>query len=89
MFAEPEILSFGKETAYEAGQRFNRAVQSLLQRYPDQGLLIVSHGTVMAMFAAIHSNIDPHASWQRIGLPGALIFTRPPKHLIGNLRPAQ
>ncbi len=89
MFAEPEILSFGYEAASVAGKRFNRAVQPLLQRYPDQGLAIVSHGTVMAMFTAIHLNVDPHAIWQRIGLPGALIFTRPQIQLIGNLRPTQ
>ena len=87
LFSEPDKLTFGSETANEAGQRFNRSVQHLLRRYPDQGLAIVSHGTVMAMFAAIHSNVDPHIIWQRIGLPGALIFSRPQTQLTARLSP--
>ena len=87
LFAEPDNLTFGSETANEAGQRFYQAVRPLLRRYPDQGLAVVSHGTVMAMYAAIHTNIDPHAIWQQIGLPGALIFSRPQFQLTARLRP--
>jgi broad specificity phosphatase PhoE len=87
LFSEPDKLTFGSETANEAGQRFDQSVQQLLRRYPDQGLAIVSHGTVMAMFAAIHSYIDPHTIWQRIGLPGALIFSRPQTRLTARLSP--
>ncbi len=87
LFSEPDKLTFGSETANEAGERFERTIQNLLWRYPDQGLAIVSHGTVMSKFAANHSNVDPHTIWQRIGLPGALIFSRPQTHLTARLSP--
>jgi broad specificity phosphatase PhoE len=89
LFADPDNLTFGTETANEAGQRFDRAVRALLQLYPDQGLAIVSHGTVMAMYASFHMKVDPHSIWQHIGLPGALIFSRPQFQLRVRLSPVK
>lgn len=87
LFNEPKQLSFGNETAQEASDRFDGAVQELLLRYPDRGLAIVSHGTVISLFAARHLKVDPYQFWQQLGLPCAIIFTRPELHLVTTISP--
>lgn len=51
-FAQPDNLVFGLETAVQAASRFTAAIHRLLKHYPSQTVAAVSHGTVMALFAA-------------------------------------
>lgn len=77
LFSEPEALVFGQETGAQARQRFSQAVDNILARYPTGDVIVVSHGTVMSLFAAMRTAIDGHALWQRLGLPCFIVLSLP------------
>ena len=76
-FAEPDTLVFGKETASQALARFSRAVEDTLARHPEGDIVLVTHGAVMSLFVAAHSNIKPMDFWWRLHLPAWVIFAVP------------
>jgi len=61
LLQHPDQLVYGLETADQAYQRFAGAVKRLVEQNPDQDLAIVSHGTVMALFASRTNPIEPFA----------------------------
>ncbi|HVA93062.1 MAG TPA: histidine phosphatase family protein [Chloroflexota bacterium] len=77
LFAQPDSLVFGEETARQAQDRFVRAVEQAAGRYPQETIAIVAHGTVIALFAARHAGIDPFPLWQQLGLPSFVTFVAP------------
>jgi broad specificity phosphatase PhoE len=83
LFAKPDQLVFGGETAHTARARFSSAVQTVLAERPAEtvsNVVIVAHGTVITLFAAHHDPIAvpvPFALWQRLGLPSIVVFSRP------------
>jgi broad specificity phosphatase PhoE len=76
LFAAPDQLVYGEETANQAARRFETAVGELLAKYPDQTLAIVAHGTVISLFTALHTGLAPLALWQRLGLPSSVVLDR-------------
>jgi broad specificity phosphatase PhoE len=76
-FAEPDTLVFGEETAIQALVRFSQAIDTALARYPEGDLAIVTHGTVMSLFVAAHSEIKPMEFWWSLDLPAWVIFALP------------
>jgi broad specificity phosphatase PhoE len=76
LFARPTELVFGAETADAARARFDAAVQQLVRR-TDGDILIVTHGTVIALFVAAHSGVEPFAFWQQQKMPDAVAFALP------------
>lgn len=69
LFAAPDRLVFGEETASQARERFARAVHDVLERHAAGNLVIVAHGTVISLFVASRAGGDPFLLWQRLGLP--------------------
>src|SRR5262245_8453493 len=55
LFRRPGELVLGDETAQEALERFEVAVQNVLWAASGKTLAIVTHGTVMALFLARHN----------------------------------
>src|SRR5262249_6005844 len=51
-FAHPEAIVFGAESAAQALARFSHAVSGLIARAPAGDTLLVTHGTVLALFVA-------------------------------------
>ncbi len=76
-FAEPEQLVFGEETASQATNRFTKAVQQLVDLYPQETLILVSHGTVISLFYQTVRGENPYPLWQKLGLPSFLAFSLP------------
>ena len=76
MFARPAELVFGAETADAAGARFTNAVRTLVER-TDRDVMVVSHGTVIALFAAAHTGLDAYSFWMQQRMPCAVTFTLP------------
>lgn len=76
-FAEPDTLVFGEETAHHALARFTKAVDDALARHPDGAIAIVTHGTVLSLFAAAHGAGDPMEFWRHLNLPAWAVFTMP------------
>jgi 2,3-bisphosphoglycerate-dependent phosphoglycerate mutase len=69
LFAEPDTLVFGQETATQAYTRFVGAVQRALAAHPDGDVALVTHGTVMALYAERHAGVEPFAFWQALTMP--------------------
>src|SRR3954466_10148209 len=56
MLRRPSELVLGEENATEALARFDHAISHVIEQHHDQTIAIVSHGTVIAMFIARHTN---------------------------------
>lgn len=68
LFAEPDRAVFGEESAADALARFSRAVRGL-----GAGAVIVSHGTVISLYAADRTGRDPFELWRQLELPDLLV----------------
>jgi len=77
VFENPSELVFGRETADQARERFEAAIHRIVSEHAGQDISIVSHGTVISLFAATVLDIDPYCLWSRLELPSYLTFTLP------------
>jgi broad specificity phosphatase PhoE len=77
LFQHPAELVFGEETADAAYQRFAHALEHLVNTHLAQTLAVVTHGTVMALWASRHiPGVDGFTLWNQLGLPSALVIDR-------------
>ncbi|HYN87299.1 MAG TPA: histidine phosphatase family protein [Ardenticatenaceae bacterium] len=76
-FERPEELVFGSETADEAHTRFAAALSLVLQRHPGVPVAAVAHGTVISLFVARATRIEPFPLWKRLGLPSYVVLSLP------------
>jgi broad specificity phosphatase PhoE len=76
-FEQPDRLVFGGETADQAHARFSTAIAGVMARHPTGHLAIVSHGTVMTLFIARATGLDPLPFWKNLGLPALAILSLP------------
>jgi broad specificity phosphatase PhoE len=76
-FAHPSALVFGRETAYQVGERFTRAADQAITTHPTGDLVIVAHGTVIALFVAARASVEPLPLWRRLGLPSFVVLSLP------------
>jgi len=81
LFARPDVLALGRETATRALARFSAAVEGALAAHPAGDLAIVAHGTVMTLFVAHHAGVAPYPFWRALGLP-ALVALRLPEYTL-------
>lgn len=77
LFAQPDQLVFGNETANQALSRFSQAVDAVIKQTTGN-IGIVTHGTVMSLFVGKVSGRDAHTYWQQLKLPAYAVFTLPP-----------
>jgi broad specificity phosphatase PhoE len=76
LFKEPDRLVIGNETAAEAYERFAEAVDGLIEK--EQGdVAVVTHGTVISLFAQRRAKEEPFALWRRMGLPSFIALEIP------------
>ncbi len=76
-FEEPSSLVFGQESAKQALSRFSIAIAQVLDHFPTGNVVIVAHGTVMALWVAGRIGGDPFTYWKKLGLPSFAVFSRP------------
>lgn len=82
-FARPTELVLGRETAEEASQRFWQAVTGVIARAEaGRDILVVTHGTVLSLFAARAASLDPFPLWRGLRLPDAVAFALPELHRV-------
>lgn len=67
----------GTESARQAENRFQKAIELLLAEHPDETLAIVSHGTVMSLFAANYLQPSAQQIWRALQMPDLIIFKLP------------
>lgn len=79
LFAEPDTLVFGEETANQALARFSQAVGDALAPHAQTSgdFAIFTHGTVLALFVAAHSDHNAMTFWYHLNLPAWVVFTLP------------
>jgi len=82
VFRRPHERVLGRESADEALTRFERALSDLLDQHSDKDVAVVTHGTVIALFAAEHADVDPFLNWRQMGLPSFMVFERPAMRLV-------
>ena len=73
-FINPEILTFGNETAEEAYRRFSNALHSILEANRNKTITIVSHGTVISLFVSRLLGTSDYSLWKTLGLPGFVVL---------------
>ena len=77
LFAEPDTLVFGQETAAQAQARFAAAVDRELAAHADTTLALVAHGTVISLLLARRAGIDPLPFWRGLALPDLVVVRLP------------
>ena len=87
VFRRPQERVLGRESADQALTRFERALSGLLDRHTEEDVAVVTHGTVIALFAAEHADVDPFLNWRQMGLPSFMIFERPGMTLVETVAP--
>jgi broad specificity phosphatase PhoE len=81
-FARPDTLVFGNESAVQSLGRFRAAVEGILKSHADENLIIVSHGTVIALFASWLTGCDGYVLWQALGLPSFIVLDLQSKSML-------
>jgi broad specificity phosphatase PhoE len=84
-FRQPRRLVLGSESADQAYKRFADAVDDIVQGSADGpgDIAIVTHGTVISLFAYRRAQEDPFALWRRMGLPSLIAFELPSYEVAG------
>jgi broad specificity phosphatase PhoE len=68
LFARPDEVVFGEESANAALARFTAAVE----RVPEPAV-VVSHGTVISLYAAARTGRDAYELWSGLELPDLVV----------------
>src|SRR6185437_10497137 len=76
-FKDRRRLVLGRETAEQAGERIEQAIREILGKQTEGNVAVVTHGTVLALFAAAHGAGDGFQLWRRMGLPSLMVFSIP------------
>jgi broad specificity phosphatase PhoE len=87
-FAHPSALVLGRETADQARARFTQAVDRALDSCPSGTLVIVAHGTVIALFVAARNGLEPFPLWRRLGLPSFIVLSLPDMTIVETVEQA-
>lgn len=78
LFAQPDTLIFGDETAHQAQARFSQGIQEcLIEATPDENIIVIAHGTVNVLFTALYNPINSFDLWQRLKMPSIIILDLP------------
>ena len=79
-FRCPDRLVLGTETAEQASNRFVAAIDKVTDAGQADSI-VVTHGTVMTLFAARVAGVRPMSLWRRLGLPSYVVLTLPEWHI--------
>jgi 2,3-bisphosphoglycerate-dependent phosphoglycerate mutase len=82
LFARPNELVYGEETADQARERFGAAIKSVLEDHQEANIAVVAHGTVISLFIAAAAGIDAMGLWEKIGMPSYIVLSRPDFELL-------
>ncbi len=74
LLEEPDELTMGRETARQAATRFSSAVDEVLRSSDAPVVGIVSHGTVISLYAAELTSETPYSIWKRLDMPDYVVL---------------
>ncbi len=69
VFKRKDEVLLGEESASTALNRFRAALDEVCRAYPEGNLIVVAHGTVIALFLESVSDQDGYRIWREMGLP--------------------
>ena len=76
LFCSPDRLVLGTETAEQALSRFTAAIDDVIDA-GQTDTVVVTHGTVMALYAASVAGVRPMGFWRRLRLRSFVVLTLP------------
>ena len=83
LFAQPDSVVFGSESASAALTRFTAAVDRVIsEETGDSDVVIVAHGTVISLFVGRRAAVDPTNLWTTLGLPSYVALELPSHRII-------
>jgi broad specificity phosphatase PhoE len=81
LFAYPDAIVFGNESASSALTRFAKTVDQVVSEETGD-VVIVSHGTVMSLFVASRARVDASELWAVLGLPSYVSLELPNHRIV-------
>jgi broad specificity phosphatase PhoE len=81
LFAHPDRLVFGDETADACFARFQQALERQRVEGTDD-IIVVTHGTILSIYVSRICGIDPMPFWRGLALPTAIVLTGAQMHVI-------
>jgi broad specificity phosphatase PhoE len=81
LFAQPDAIVFGNESASIALARFGKAVDQVVSEETGD-VIIVSHGTVMSLFVASRARVNASELWAVLGLPSYVSLELPNHRIV-------
>ena len=79
-FCEQDKLVLGDETAQQALERFAAAIDRIIATDNAETPIVVTHGTVMTLYTASVSGVEPMRFWRSLETPCFVVLT-PPEHI--------
>lgn len=76
-FWRPQELVFGNETAAQAEARFSKALSGAMAEHPRKTWVVFAHGTVITLWVARETGVEPFSFWKRLGLPSLVALSLP------------
>lgn len=73
-FHHPAELVLGHETAQQASERFAKTIVEVTGRYAEQNVVAFTHGTVLSLYVARATGMEPFALWKRLSLPSFVVL---------------
>ncbi len=81
-FREPQRLVLGQETADQAHLRFAGAVDRIVADHANKTVVLVTHGTVIALYVSRTSALDPFLVWKRLDAPSFVVLSLPERRIL-------
>jgi broad specificity phosphatase PhoE len=78
----PSELVLGSETAHQAFKRFTKTIAEVTSQYAEQNVVAFTHGTVLSLFVARATGMEPFALWTRLALPSFVVLRFPQLELV-------
>ena len=75
-FHHPHQLVLGSETAQQACERFTASIQNVMKT-GQKDIIVITHGTVISLFAASVAKVHSMSLWHQLGLPSYVVLTLP------------
>ena len=79
-FRNPQQLVLGDETAEQSLRRFTAAINRIIATNTAESAIVVTHGTVMSLYMANVSSVEPICFWRNLETPSFVVLT-PPEHV--------
>ena len=85
-YEHPAEKVFGLETAQQAAERIEKAIEDCWKQGAGYDKVIVSHGTVMSLYVSrAVQEVTPFEFWKHLKMPTAIVTNMPPDKIVSIL----